>query len=131
MSEKLFILAVFSSLLIIGLAMNDPIKDHFRNGISIYTSENKHELSLTARYPRKEAKEVHEFIRQHFSLSDLTEMGSVEIKNYQTPDRFINCSIKSRDGFIRIKMNKDINSQAALDRLREAAEKLKGVLVGA
>lgn len=121
----------FSVLFAAALAVPGPMRAHFRDSnVDISIRENKEEIRLTASYPKAQAKSVHQYINDYFGLNNLTELKAVDVKNYRTPDSSMNFYIKSRDGYLRIVLNRKTNTGAAYERIRGAAEGLKKILTG-
>jgi hypothetical protein len=133
MSNTLYILFVMACLAIAGLAVPGPLRERFRgsnDNTDISIAENKEMIRFMASYPRRKAQNVHAYIKRYFNLGDLTNMSGVEINQYLTPDSSMSFSILSRDGYVQIEMDRLTNSQAAIDRVRQAAGGLKIVLEG-
>jgi hypothetical protein len=115
------LLAVIVSAIFINAIM-------FSHDITISVSETKHKLNLSASFPDRDSKKVHDYIKSQLNMSDLTDMQSVEIKHYETPDYKMRFYIKSRNGSIRIVFDKDENTLAAYRKLKKTGEGLKKVL---
>ena len=98
------------------------------NETSVGFSENRDELILTAEFPRKKSGIVYDFLKSKFGLQDLTGLGRLEIKQYQTPDRRMNFYIKTRLQHFEIRMERQRNSQEAYKTLKRATEQLKELL---
>ena len=100
----------------------------FRNDISISVSETKHEFKLSASFPDKDSKEVHDYLKSRLNMTDLSDMSAVEIENYETPDYKMRFYIRSRNGSIKIILDKDENTLAAYHKLKKTSEGLKKLL---
>jgi hypothetical protein len=133
MSHRLYILFVFIALSIAAFKMPGPLRERLvgpNNSTDISFSENKETASLTASYPKNRSKGVHEYIRNYFGLGDQVEMSALHVKRYQTPDGSMQFGIKSKDGYLKITLNKTENSREAYVKLRGAVVGLKSALVG-
>lgn len=133
MTARLFILFVFASLLIAGFTIPGPLKNRLRgdNGnIGISIRENEEKITLTASYPKSSSQSVHEYIKNYFGINNITDMDAVELKQFETPDGSIRFHIKSRNGYLKLVLNKFDNPQQAVGRIKEAAEGIKKVLAG-
>jgi fructosamine-3-kinase len=131
MADRLYLLLVFSTLLVgAGVIHQQRNERYISDNLSISISENREKITLTAEYPANRAASVHQYISDHFGLTDLTELGAVEVKNYHTPDKSMHFYIKSRNGYLKIVMNRKSNTIEAYDKIRQAAEGLKKVLAG-
>jgi hypothetical protein len=114
-------------LIAVGVLVSRIMHD---NDIKISVSENKHELTLSASFPDQDSKRVHDYIKSELKMVDLSDMRAVEIKRYETPDYKMHFSIKSRNGYIKIVLDKDENTSAAYYRLKKASEGLEDLLAG-
>lgn len=128
MTARLFILTVFISLIVVGFAIPGPLRSRFNNNIDISIAENKETIRLVASYPTDKSKNIHQYIKDFFGITDITDLEDVEVKQYQTPDKSMRFHIKSRNGYLKLVMKKEENTQAAIDKLREAAGGIKRVL---
>jgi hypothetical protein len=131
MSQRLYVLFVFIALIIAAFQMPGPLRERLtgpNNSIDISFSENKVTAGLAASYPKDRSAGVHEYIRNYFGLTDLPGMSALEVKQYETPDGSMRFDIKSKDGYIRIVMNKAQNTREAYVKLRGAVEGLKTAL---
>lgn len=133
MPDKLIVLllALFS---IVGMTIgNASFRDDFRGSsgnTSLSLSEDKKTITIRAEYPKHKAPRVHQFVREHFHLTDISDLHHVDVKEYATPDGFMVASIKSGDGFLKITLEKRRNTMAAYDNMRPGLKQLQAVLAG-
>lgn len=104
------------------------LKNATREDINISISDNDDELRISASFPNAKSGEIHSYLRNKLNLSDLSDLKHLEIKRYQTPDGLMSFNIKSRDGYVKMLLNKNVNSREAYDKMKEAGEGLKEVL---
>jgi hypothetical protein len=131
MADRLYLLLVMATLLVGGGILHAQKNERYiSDNLSISISENKEKITLTVEYAANRAASVHQYISDHFGLTDLTELGATEVKDYHTPDKSMHFYIKSRNGYLKIVMNRKSNTPEAYDRIRQAAEGLKRVLAG-
>ena len=96
--------------------------------VNISISDNKNELGISASFPKTKSEEIHSYLRNQLNLSDLSDLKHLEIKKYQTPDGLMHFYIKSRDGYVKMLLNKNVNSSDAYLKMRKTGEGLKEVL---
>jgi hypothetical protein len=130
MANTFYVFFVFATLAVAGLVTSGPLKDHFRgkNNIDISIMENKETVTLKAYYPKVKAQSVHMYIKDLFGLTDPIDLGAMEVNQFYTPDSSMNFHIKSRDGYLKIVMNRLQNSQAAYEKVKAAAKGIQRVL---
>ena len=86
MADRLYLLLVFCTLLIgAGVIHQQKNERYESDNLSISISENREKITLTAEYAANRATSVHQYITDHFGLTDLTELRAVEVNNYHTP----------------------------------------------
>jgi hypothetical protein len=123
----IFVLIPLAFIMIAALGISLSV--HFnRNDINISVSDDDDELEVSAQFPAEKTRAVHEYLRSQFDLSDLSDLNSVVIKKYQTPDDLMTVSLKSRPGYFKIVLDKHRNSKEAYQKLKAASEGIKQVL---
>jgi len=106
------------------------VKQFFSNrDINISVSDDDDELQVSAQFPPEKTRAVHEYLRSQFDLSDLSDLNSVVIKKYQTPDDLMTVSLKSRPGYFKIVLDKHRNSKEAYLKLKAVSEEIKQVII--
>lgn len=133
MANAAYVFIVFALLTIAAFMIPGPFRERFAghsHSIDISFTENKETARLLAYYPRDRATSINAYVKDHFGLTDITEMRVVEVSGYRTPDSSMSFDMKVRDGFLKIVMNKKENTLAAYDRLRAAAEGIQAILAG-
>ncbi len=116
------------SLLVLVVAVPFLKKEIMGESTSIYISDNKDELRISADFPKAKSKPVQDYLSKKLNLSDLPDLNYLEIKHYQTPDRLMSFYIKSRAGYVKILLDKDENDLDAYNKMKETGEGLKKVL---
>ena len=98
------------------------------NDINISISETDDELVVAARYPEKESKRVHQYVKTKLRMTDISDFNHLEIKEYQPPHQRMNFHIKSRDGYLKIVLDKKENTMRSYERLKDAGKGLQKLL---
>ena len=127
MKQRQSLVIVFSAIIVIAAAAVF-LNSRTDNDITISFSETEDELQLSASFPDKYSKEVHDYVRSHLKMNDLSDLRYLEVKHYQTPDHKMRFNIKARNGYIKIVLDKMENSETAYRKLRDTCEGLKKVL---
>ena len=83
---------------------------------------------LIASYPKAKAIKVHAYIKETLRLNDLPDMQSVEIKEYTTPDGYYTLYLKSRDGYLKLRLDPRRNPPEAFEHVKLICEGVKKVL---
>ena len=91
-------------------------------------TEDQRQLSINANYPVAISSEVHEYLKHQLHLSDLPDLRNLEIKEYHVPDGSMTFHIKSRNGFVKILMNKKINNEMAYQKIKATGAGLNEIL---
>lgn len=94
------------------------------NDIAIGIFETKDELVLSASYPENESKRVHEYVRSKLRMTDISDLRYLEIKEYQTPDQKMIFYIKSRDGYLKIMLDRSKNTYQSYKTLKKTGQEL-------
>ena len=129
MSDKMIIALLLSFSTLGAVISSSPLKEGWNNGntdISVIISEK--EMRLTASYPKDKSRKVHAYVQEALHLSELPDMKAVEIKEYKTPDGLYSMYIKSRDGFLKIRMDRLKNPPETFDQLKLVSEGIQKVL---
>ena len=100
------------------------------NDISLSMSETKEKLVISASYPARESARVHDYIKSKLNMTDITDFRHLEVEKYRTPDKKMNFHIKSRDGYLKIELDKRDNTSRSYKALKKIGEGLGGVLRG-
>ncbi|MEO7992107.1 MAG: hypothetical protein ABI663_21320 [Chryseolinea sp.] len=96
--------------------------------INISFSETDDKLTLSASFPDEDSERVQDYIKTQLKMTDLSDFGNLEIKRYHTPDQKMHFSIKSRDGYIKIVLDKTNNTSASYNQLKKTREGLNTLL---
>jgi hypothetical protein len=129
MSDKMIIALILSFSTLGAVVSSSPLKERWSNGntdISVIISEK--EMRLTASYPKEKSRRVHEYVKETLHLNGLPDMQAVEIKEYKTPDGLYSMYIKSRDGYLKIRMDRLKNPPGTFDQLKLVSEGIQKVL---
>lgn len=108
-------------LMVIGCGTN--------NDVDIRISETKDELVISASYPEKESKRVHEYVKSKLKMTDISDLRYLEIEEYQTPDQNMSFHIRSRDGYLKIVLDRSKNTDQSYKVMKETGQEL-GKLFG-
>src|SRR5687768_743634 len=119
---------IVALLLLTFVAVTAFLKNDSGDNINISISDDGDELMLSASFPKTKSGEIHSYLRNKLNLSDLSDFRHLEIKKYQTPDGLMSFYIKTRDGYVKIILNKNINSPEAYNKIKEAGAGLNEVL---
>ena len=101
---------------------------HTGKQTNIRFSENHDELILTAEFPKEKSGMVYNFLKTRLRLYNLSGLGRLEIRQYNTPDGKLSFYIKSRLQHFRILMERKSNSPEACETLKRTSEELKILL---
>jgi hypothetical protein len=129
MSDRLIIAMLLSFSILGAVVSSSSLKESFGNGntdISLSLSEK--EIMFTASYPKAKAKKVHAWVKEALHLNDLPDMQSVEIKQYTTPDGYYAMYLKSRDGYLKLRLDPRRNPPEAFEHIKMICEGVKKVL---
>jgi hypothetical protein len=129
MSDRLIIAMLLSFSILGAVVSSTSLKDSFGNGntdISLSLSEK--EIMLTASYPKAKAKKIHAFVKEALHLNDLPDMQSVEIKEYRSPDGYYTMYLKSRDGYLKLRLDPRQNPPETSEHINMICEGVKKVL---
>jgi hypothetical protein len=96
--------------------------------INISVSETNNDVSVIAEFPDEKSKRVQDHLRTALNLTDLPDLTHLEIKHYQTPDRLMRFYIKSKSGYVKLKMNKAENNIQAQAKLKQAGDLINEAL---
>jgi hypothetical protein len=100
----------------------------FGKNINITISDSRNELSLVASFPIKYSEEVQGYIKSELNMTDLPDLKFVEVKRYQTPDHEMRFHIKSRDGYLKIVLDKRDNDHESVYKLKEIGKGVEEIL---
>lgn len=129
MSDKMIIALLISLSTLGAVISSSSLKDKWQGDntdISLHISDDV--VKFTASYPSAKAKKVHPYLQQVLHLSDLRDLSALEIKQYKTPDGVYSMNIKSRDGYIRIIMDRHNNPPDAAEQVKLICEGVRKVL---
>lgn len=107
-------------LIVIGCGTN--------NDVDIRISETKDELVVSASYPEKESKRVQDYVRSKLKMTDISDLRYLEIKKYQAPGQNMNFHIRSRDGYLKIVLDRSKNTYQSYKALKETGQGLGKLL---
>jgi hypothetical protein len=129
MSDRLIIAMLLSFSILGAVISTSPLKESFGNGnTDISLSLSEREITLTASYPKAKAKKIHAYVKEALHLNDLPDMQSVEIKEYKTPDGLYTLYLKSRDGYLKLRLDPRRNPPEAFEHIKMICEGVKKVL---
>ena len=89
---------------------------------NISVSETKDEITVMAQFPDGKSKRVQDQLRTQLNLTDLPDLTHVEVKRYQTPDRHMRFYIKSKPGYVKLRMDKDENNIDAQAKMKQTGK---------
>ena len=95
------------------------------NDIDISISETEEELVVSANYPDNKSSAVHRYVKSKLRMTDISNFRYLEVKNYQTPDHKMNFQIKSRDGYLKIVLDKTANSHRSYELVKDMGKGLQ------
>ena len=129
MSDR-FIVAMLLSFSILGaIVSSSPLKERFSNdNTDMSLSLTEKEILFTASYPKGKAKRVHAYVKETLHLDDLTDMQSVAIKEYKTTDGIYTLHLKSRNGYLKLILDRRRNPPEAVEHIKMVCEGVKKVL---
>jgi hypothetical protein len=129
MSDRLIITMLLSLSILGAVIGSSSLKESFGNGnTDISLSITEKEINFTASYPKAKAKRVHAYVKETLHLNDLPDMQSVEIKEYKTPDGIYTLYLKSRDGYLKLRLDRRRNPPEAFEQVKMIGEGVKKVL---
>ena len=129
MSDRLIIALLLSFSTLGAIISSSPLKDNWGDGdTSISVSINDDEIKFTASYPKDLSKKVHAYLQQALHLTDLPDLRALEIKHYKTPDGLYKMHIKSRNGYIRVIMQRRSNPPETFEEIKLICEGVKKIL---
>lgn len=129
MSDKLIVTMLFSFSILVAVISSRSFKESFANGnTDISLSLNENEIRFTAKYPKNKAGKVHAYVKETLQLHGLPDMQSAEINKYKTPDGLYTLYLKSRDGYLRIKLDRHRNPPEAFEHIKSICEGVKKIL---
>lgn len=112
------------------IVSSSSFNEGFSNGnTDISLSRSEKEIRFTASYPKAKAKKIHAYIKETLHLNDLPDMQSVEIKEYKTPDGLYTLYLKSRDGYLKLRLDPRRNPPEAFEHIKMICEGVKKILV--
>lgn len=122
------IVAFLLALSMLGAVVSStPLKNVFDN-IHLSLSENEKTVTVKASYPKADSKRVHEFVRQHLHLTDLPDLSGVELSGYTTPDGFLSMYFKSKNGYLKIVMEKEKNTAQAYEQMKSTVKGIQRIV---
>jgi hypothetical protein len=95
------------------------------NDIDLSISETEEELVVSASYPARDSERVHDYIKSKLNMTEITDLRDLDGKDYQSPDTKMNFHIKSRDGYLKIVLDRRENTSRSYKVLKETAEGLQ------
>jgi hypothetical protein len=99
-----------------------------KDDIAISFSETRDQVTLSVSFPDEDSKRVQDYVKAQLKMTDLSDLKNLEVKQYHTPDQQMRFSIKSRDGYIKIALDKIKNPPAAYSRLKKIGNGLNTLL---
>ncbi len=102
---------------------------HHSNDVAISVKEDEEEYRLSARFDDSKTRAVQNFIKDYTASGKIFKHGSHnKIDATLTLDDNTRFYIKSYDGVLKIKLNKEENSEESYERIKEMCEGVKELL---
>ncbi|MBS1509307.1 MAG: hypothetical protein JST86_00585 [Bacteroidetes bacterium] len=98
------------------------------NGLSISVNESAHSYQLFAKFNRKRTKDVLQYIDEYAGNNSIFHSGNVEIDACTYLEDQTRVYIYSHPGSLKIKFDKDENSEESYEKVKEMCEGIKDVL---
>jgi len=103
--------------------------NHHSNDVSISIKEDEAEYRLSARFDDSKTRAVQNYIKQCTASNSIFKHGGRnEIDATVTLDDNTRLYIKSQEGHLKIKLNKEENSEESYERVKEMCEGVKELL---
>lgn len=103
--------------------------NHHGNDVAISIREDEDEYRLTARFDDGKTRTVQNYIKDYTASNNIFKhAGHGEIDATVTLDDNTRFYIKSQEGRLKIKLNKEENSEESCERIKEMCEGVKELL---
>lgn len=126
MKDRLFIIFILGALFVFALASQGPLKKRFghSNGIDFSVTEDDHTLRMEFYYPNKKTSVVEEFIKERLKTSPNTT-DQVASNSLNVPDSTLSYSMRTRNGYLELAIQKEHNSKASEAKFRLILKELE------
>ena len=98
------------------------------NDVSISIKESEEEYQLSAYFDESKTRTVQNYIDEYTGTNGIFRSGNVEIDVTTTLEDNIRVYIKSRPGRLKIKFDKEGNSEASYEKVKDMCEGIKEIL---
>jgi phosphate-selective porin len=96
--------------------------------VAISIKENDNEYKLSARFKRNKTRAIQNYIENYTENSGLFKSDNDEVEGTVTLDDNTTVYIKSKKGQLKIKLDKEENSQESYERVKDMCEGIKDLL---
>ena len=103
--------------------------NYHNNGVSISIKEDEEEYQLSARFDERKTRMVQNYIKECTESKGLFRYGGHgNLDARLTLDDNTRVYIKSREGRLKIKLDKEENSEESYERIKQMCEGVKDLL---
>ncbi|MGC4101037.1 hypothetical protein [Ferruginibacter sp.] len=125
---KAYYFLIAGCLLAFASCHNRNYYRHHDNNISISVEESDDEYQMIAFFDEDKTKQVQSRIDEYTGHNGIFRSGNVEIDATTTLEDNVRVYIRSRPGRLKIKFDKEDNSEAACEKVKEMCEEIKEYL---
>jgi hypothetical protein len=126
--KKGFILIAVAVLLTGMFSSCYNYNDYNDDDVSISIKENENEYKLSARFDKNKTWVVQNYIENYTENSGLFKSDNNEVEGTITLDDNTTVYIKSKKGRLKIKLDKEENSQESYENIKDMCEGIKDLL---
>jgi hypothetical protein len=102
--------------------------DYNDDDVAISIKENENEYKLSARFDKNKTWVVQNYIENYTENSGLFKSDNNEVEGTVTLDDNTTVYIKSKKGRLKIKLDKEENSEESYERIKDMCEGIKELL---
>lgn len=102
----------------------------YHHDINIHVSESVHSYSMYANYPPGETRTVEEYMNYKIGNANNMSFINTRIDGQLTLDDHTTFHIKKYPGYIKIKLDKEKNSEQSYRHIKDICDGIKKVLAG-
>jgi hypothetical protein len=96
--------------------------------VAISIKDSYNEYKLSARFTKSKTREVQNYIENYTENSGLFTSANSEVEGAVTLDDNTKVYVKAKKGQLKIKLDKDENSQESYERIKDMCEGIKELL---
>lgn len=99
------------------------------DGVSVTVSENEEEYKLSASFDENKTRLVQNYVQDFTGNTGLIKSGKIEINANLMPNNNTKFYIKCKSGQLKIRFDREENSEEAYERIQEMCEGIKELLI--